>query len=258
MSFQFPVFLKFHNHGNQHITTPRQQYEFWTTIFKDADVTIICEDGTVDSTFCNHRIIPKFIDYEENAWQLEVSQKVLGFWKNHFFANVTPTMCTRSKYFWIIDADDMRFIIDKDSKRLKVIESLKQVEKIALEENLYFANLDLKYTSCGSLVNEPGPAGWGHPCLGVSLMRNENFYDVKRLEVKNEEFGVNHDVLLQVIHHKKNKSKVFCIKDVEFHQYNLSNGIQDCLLFTDNGLVGSRYGKIITPNTIPTRSEIIL
>lgn len=258
MSFHFPVYLKFHNNGNQDITSPSQQYEFWTTIFKDADVTIICEDGTVNSSFCSHRIIPKFVGYEESAWQLEVGQKVLGFWKNHFFANVTPTVDTKSRYFWIVDADDMRFIIDEDSKKLKVIESLKQVEKIVLEENLYFANFDLRYTSNYMyFVNTPEVVGWGHPCLGISLMRNDDFYDVKNLDVKEEFLGVHHDMLLHVIHHKKKRSKVFCIKDVEFHHYNFGRIVQDRLLFTDKGMFGMVNEQIRIPMT-PIRSEIIL
>jgi hypothetical protein len=261
MSFKFPVFLKFHNNGNQVITNPRQQYEFWTTIFKDADITVICEDGTVNHTFCNHRIIPKFTGYKDDDWQIEVSQKVLGFWKNHFFANVTPTIASKSEYFWIIDADDMRFIIDSESKRLKVTESLKQIEKIVLAENLYFANFDVRYTSNYMMfVNTPEAVGWGHPCLGISLMKNENFYDSKNLEIKKEFLGVNHDILLHVIHHRKKNSKVFCIKDVEFHHYNFQNIIQDMLLFTDEGLIGIAMdgnNKIMIPAT-PIRSEIIL
>lgn len=261
MRFKFPIFLKFHNNGNQNKTTPLEQYLFWTTVFKESDVTIICEDGTINSSFCNHKIIQKFLGYQSSDWQLDVSQQVLGFWKNHYFANVTPTVMTNSNYFWIIDADDMRFLIDNNYQLEKLIISLQKVEKIVVEENLDFANFDVRYTSnYMRFINTPDIVGWGHPCLGISLMKNENFYDVKNLSIKKEFLGINHDMILHVIHHQRKKSKVFCIKDVRFHHYNWGNVIQDDLYFSDNGLTGLFYDGVESYKVVdlPIKSEIIL
>lgn len=250
--FKFPVYLKFHNKGNQIITTPQFQYNFWIKIFNDADITVICEDDTV-SNFCNHRIINKIENYE-NLWQQKVIDKLSIRWKNHAKANLTPTIDTNSPYFWIIDADDLLFIEKSEKDLQKIISSLLEVEKICEKEQLDFCNLDINYTyHMYRLKNMPNNINWGHACLGVSLMSSHNFYILDR--IIEEDWGLNQDVILEVMHHTYKNSKIFTITDIIFEQYMGINR-QHSLFFNKKQLV-SGYFHPIQVNNLPIKSQII-
>lgn len=258
MKFKFPIFMKFHNNGNQNITSSKQQYDFWTSVFVDSDVTVLSEQNNL-TDFCRHKIFPKISNYD-NSWQENVLEKISDNWKRHCQANLTPTKLTNQKYYWIIDADDLMFLCKDEKDLQKIQNSLLEIEKIACLENLDFCSLDINYSFHSyTLKNTPENINWGHSCFGVVLIKNSNFYSLENIQ--QEFFGINHDVLLEISHHRDKKSKVFCITDIVFQQY-CHNFLQHNLLFKDKNLNGTvfKWEPIlhkIDLNNVPIKSQII-
>lgn len=258
IKFKFPIFMKFHKNGNQNITSPKQQYDFWTSVFGNSDINIISEEHNLIN-FCKHKIFPKISDYN-NSWQQTVLEKISDNWKRHCEANLTPTKLTNEEYYWIIDADDLMFVCEDNKDLEKIQKSLLELEKIVEQENLDFCSLDINYTFHSYILkNTPQNLNWGHSCFGVVLIKNSNFYSLDNIQ--QEIFGINHDLLLEISHHRNKKSKVFCITDIRFQQYWLNN-LQHDLLFSEGSLNGSILSWIPILqknyiNNVPIKSQII-
>lgn len=259
-----PVYLKFHNNGGQSVRSMEYMLSFWRSVFFDYELTIISEDNTVteivlaDNSFI--RVIPKFKGYIEGDWQTTVLSRIINGeknWINPALANLTPTVDTQAPYFWIVDADDIYIDVKNLEEFGGLRKKIKTIESLTIKNELYFSTIDLNYTHhTHLLLNNPNCINWGHSSFGLTLMQNKNFYDFSGIEIVPEKWGLNHDVLLELIHHKnKQKSMCFHLDGFCVYQYE-KDKFQHKLLFKDGYLVHGTFFDTIIENKLAISEKI--
>jgi hypothetical protein len=259
-----PVYLKFHNNGGQSVRSMEYMLSFWRSVFFDYELTIISEDNSVteivlaDNSFI--RVIPKFKGYEEGDWQINVLNHIINGeknWINPALANLTPTVDTKAPYFWIVDADDIYIDVKNLDGFGELRKKIKTIESLTIKNDLYFSTIDLNYTHhTHLLLNNPSCINWGHSSFGVTLMQNKNLYDFSNIEIVPEVWGLNHDVLLELIHHK-NKEKSMCFHLDGFYVYQYEKDqFQHKLFFKDGNLVHGTFFDTIIENKLAKSKKI--
>jgi hypothetical protein len=240
---EIPVYLKFHNNGGHSMKPMDFMLDFWECVFYDYEVTIICEDETVTANQTKNKIIGKYENFQNEDWQYKLLSLIENGeknWINPALANLTPTKVCQSNYFWIVDADDIHFEINTLEQFILLRDKIKMVEQMTIKKDYDFANLDINYTHHPYITrNNNDLVNWGHNSFGLVLMKNRNFYEFDKLEVKKETWGVNHDLILQVLHHKNsNKSLCFHFDQLTMCHY-FHNKFKHHLRFEDDCLSGS-------------------
>lgn len=244
-----PVFLKFHNNGSQTIRSVEYMLNFWQTVFIERDVTIICEDNTVTPTMTTNKIIPKAsYDDFKGTWQQKILDLIVHGeknWMNPALANLTPSLVCDQPYYWIVDADDICFELKNFEELCLLRDKVKSIENFTLKQGLDFATYDLNYTHhIHILKNNPLCINWGHSSFGFTLMKNVDFYDFGTHRLVPEKWGLNHDVLLEIIHHNNRKSTCFHFDKMTIRQYH-GEKFQHDLYFNNDVMYGSFFEQEI-------------
>jgi hypothetical protein len=258
-----PVYLKFHNNGGQSVRSMEYMLSFWRSVFFDYEVTIISEDDSVTNILSESdpiRVIPKFQGYNTDDWQTNVLSRIINSeknWINPALANLTPMVDTKAPYFWIVDADDIYIDVKNLDGFGELRKKIKTIESLTIENDLYFSTIDLNYTHhTHLLLNNQNCINWGHSSFGLTLMQNKNFYDFSNIETVPEVWGLNHDVLLELIHHQ-NKEKSMCFHLDGFYVYQYEKDqFQHKLFFKDGNLVHGTFFDTIIENKLAKSKKI--
>lgn len=237
-----PVFLKFHNNGSQTVKPTEYMLHFWQTVFHERDITLICEDNTITPDMTPNKIIPKACyDDFKGGWQQKVLDLIVDGeknWTKPALANLTPSLVCDKPYYWVVDADDICFEL-KDFDELCVLrDKIVEVEKLTQKLILDFATYDLNYTHHTHILkNNPFCINWGHSSFGFTLIKNVDFYNFGTHRVVQETWGLNHDVLLEILHHNNHNSICFHFNNMLIQQYQ-GDKLQHSLYFNKDVLYG--------------------